>query len=66
VADAVGVQQGHLAIDDAGIHQPAHAAQRRGWAGVSGRRQVLVGLGGVGLQQVEQTDVGGVEVDGGH
>jgi hypothetical protein len=49
------------AFDDPGIHQPPHPPQRRGRAGVGRGGERLVGQGSVGLQQIEQVALGGVE-----
>jgi len=64
-AQAAGVEQRDAALDHAGVHQAPHPAQRRGRRGVGGGGQCLVGERGIGLKQLEQPQVGGVEVDGG-
>jgi hypothetical protein len=60
-ADRRGRQQRDAALDDATVAQAAHAAQRRGRRDVDGLGQVLVGHGGVTLQEVEQLEVDAID-----
>jgi len=59
----VGLQDGHLAFDQPRILQALDAAQAGGRRHMHLLGQRLVALGGVGLQQVEQLQVGGVQCD---
>jgi len=54
---------GDAPLDHAGVHQPANAPQAGGRGDVGAARQFVVGQRAVGLQQGQQTAVGGVEVD---
>ena len=60
-AQAVGVEQGHAALDHAFVHQAPHPPQGRGRRGVAAFGEFQVGQRGVGLQQVQQLQVGGIE-----
>ena len=60
---AIGLQQGDLAFDQAGIRQPLDAAQARGRGNVHCGRQSLVALGRVGLQEVKQAKISAIECD---
>jgi hypothetical protein len=60
----VRVEQGDAALDDPFVEQAAHTAQRRGRRGVCARCELLVGHGGVGLQEFEYPEVGGVKFHG--
>ena len=59
----VGLQQGHLPLDQAHIVQPLHAPQAGGGRYMHPLGQGLVALGGIVLQQVQQLQVDGIEGD---
>ena len=60
-AQFVGRQDGHAALDDAGVHQALHAAQAGGGRHGDLGRQVMVAQRGVRLQRVQQPQINGIQ-----
>ena len=58
LGEALWLQQGHLALDQAFFAQALDAAQRRGGGHMGQASKFLVAACGVGLQQVQQAAVG--------
>ena len=61
---AFGLQDGHLPLDQPGLLQPPHAAQAGGRRQLQQRGQGLVAAAAVFLHQLQQLQVGSVQLNG--